>query len=128
MRVLADTHLLVWAVAQSFRLSAEARAQLLDPDASVIFSVVSIWEIGIKAAKGLPDFKFDIRVIRRNLLDRDWNELGVTGEHAVTAAGLPPIHGDPFDRMLVAQATVEGALLLTSDKKVARYPGPVRLV
>jgi PIN domain nuclease of toxin-antitoxin system len=128
VRVLADTHLLLWSAAETRRLTEAAREVILDPATTPIFSVISIWELGIKAAKRYPDFDGDPGVMRRNLLDRDWVELPVTGEHALAAGALPPIHGDPFDRMLVAQATVEGALLLTSDKIVARYPGPVRLV
>ncbi len=128
MRVIADTHLLLWSVGDSRRLPEPARRVILDPATTPLFSVISIWELGIKAAKRFPDFDSDPGVIRRNLLDRDWIELGVTGEHALAAGALPPIHGDPFDRMLVAQANVEGALLLTSDRIVARYPGPVRLV
>ena len=101
---------------------------ILDPENTPMFSVISLWELGIKAAKRLPAFDGDPGIIRRNLLERDWIELPVTGEHALTAGTLPPIHGDPFDRMLVAQAIVEGALLVTADRIVARYPGPVRLV
>ena len=93
-----------------------------------MFSVVSLWEMAIKAAKGLADFAADPREVRRGLLDNGWTELPIVSEHAFAAGPLPPIHRDPFDRMLVAQATVEGILLLTGDPRVARYPGPVRLV
>lgn len=128
MRLLPDTHVLLWSIGQSDRLSDNARQMLTDDEALLTFSVVSIWEIGIKVAKGLLGFAFDPGVIRRNLRDEGWIEVAITGDHALAAVALPPIHKDPFDRMLVAQATVEGALLLTSDKTVARYPGPVRLV
>jgi PIN domain nuclease of toxin-antitoxin system len=128
VRVLADTHILMWTASETRRLSAAAREVITDPDNMPCFSVISLWELAIKTAKRLPGFDGDPAVMRRNLLDRDWVELPVYAEHALAAGALPPIHGDPFDRMLVAQAAVEGALLLTADKTVARYPGLVRLV
>ena len=93
-----------------------------------MFSVVSLWEIAIKFALGRPDFQVDPRVLRRGLLDNGYRELPITADHALATAGLPPIHKDPFDRLLVAQATVDGIVLLTADQIVARYPGPIRLV
>jgi PIN domain nuclease of toxin-antitoxin system len=72
------------------------------------------------------DFTVDPRVLRRGLLDSGYVELPVTSEHAIAADGLPPLHKDPFDRLLVAQAIVEGITLLTVDEVVARYPAPVR--
>ena len=128
MRVLFDTHLLLWTIGFSPRLSVAARVIVEDPATTAMFSVVSLWEMAIKAAKGLADFAADPREVRRGLLDNGWTELPIVSEHAFAAGPLPPIHRDPFDRMLVAQATVEGILLLTGDARVARYPGPVRLV
>jgi PIN domain nuclease of toxin-antitoxin system len=84
--------------------------------------------LAIKSGLGRDDFGADARLLRRGLLDNGYIELAITGEHAVAVANLPPIHKDPFDRMLVAQSTVEGILLLTADPMVARYPGPVRRV
>ena len=128
MKLLLDTHLLLWAAGMPDRLPAEARRLMDDPENEFFFSAASLWEIAIKHELGLDDFKADARLLRRGLLDNGYSELPIGSEHAVAIDGLPPIHKDPFDRMLVAQATVEGITLLTSDAVVARYPGPVRHV
>lgn len=128
MKLLLDTHLLLWAAGNSRRLSAEAHALLEDPANELFFSAASLWEISIKHGLGRPDFRVDARVLRRGLLDIGYDELAVTGGHAVSIDSLPPLHKDPFDRILVAQAMLEGITLLTSDSMVAKYPGPVRLV
>lgn len=128
MKLLLDTHLVLWAAGDPSRLSAVARALIEGPDNELFFSAVSLWEISIKRGLGRSDFQVDPRVLRRGLLDNGYNELPVTSEHAVAIEGLPPIHKDPFDRMLVAQATVEGITLLTADSFVSQYPGPVREV
>jgi len=93
-----------------------------------MFSPASLWEIAIKRAMGRSDFRADPRLLRRGLLDNGYGELPITSEHAVAVDGLPPIHKDPFDRILVAQASVEGIALLTADPVVAQYPGPVQRV
>jgi len=93
-----------------------------------LFSAASIWEIAIKNALGRDDFRVDPRLLRRSLLDNGYSELPVTSEHAVAIDGLPPLHKDPFDRLLLAQALSEGIVLLTTDAQLARYAGPVRLV
>ena len=128
MRFLLDTHLLLWAAGPIGRLSSQARALIEDVDNELMFSVVSLWEVAIKRGLGRSDFQIDARVLRRGLLDNGYQELIVTGEHAVAVDGLPPIHKDPFDRILVAQSIVEGVILLTSDPLVAQYPAPVRQV
>lgn len=128
MKLLLDTHLLLWVSAHSARLSASARTLLADPQNELLFSSASLWEIAIKRGLGRDDFEADSRSLRRALLDNRYQELPVTGAHTVAIEGLPPIHKDPFDRILVAQATVEGVTLLTADPLVARYPGPVRRV
>jgi PIN domain nuclease of toxin-antitoxin system len=128
MKILLDTHLLLWAVGQSARLPAKARAILVDDRNQLVFSAASLWEIAIKRGLGRDDFQVDPRVLRRGLIDNDYEELAITGKHAVTVDGLPPIHKDPFDRLLIAQSMVEGITLLTTDKFVAQYPGPVQLV
>lgn len=128
MKLLLDTHLLLWAAGMPDRLPAEARRLMDDPENEFFFSAASLWEIAIKHELGRDDFKADARLLRRGLLDNGYSELPIGSEHAVAIDGLPPIHKDPFDRMLVAQATVEGITLLTSDAVVARYPGPVRHV
>jgi PIN domain nuclease of toxin-antitoxin system len=128
MKLLLDTHVLLWAAGQPDRLSAAACALLEDPQNALLFSAASLWEVAIKRGLGRADFQVDARLLRRGLLDNGYQELVVTSEHAVTIDGLPPIHKDPFDRILVAQAMVEGITLLTVDPLVAQYPGPVRMV
>lgn len=128
MKVLLDTHMLIWAAGFPDRLSAEARTILNDPAHELLFSAASLWEVAIKAALGRKDFELDPRLLRRELLDNGYGELPVTSEHAVTVGSLPAIHKDLFDRLLVAQATVEGVTLLTGDEIVARYPGPIRRI
>jgi len=128
MKVLLDTHILLWAAGEPDRLPIAALNVLEDAEAELIFSAASLWEIAIKRGLGREDFQVDPRLLRRGLLDNGYAELPITSEHAVAVDGLPPIHKDPFDRMLVAQAMVEGIELLTMDKLVGRYPGPIRCV
>jgi PIN domain nuclease of toxin-antitoxin system len=128
LKLLLDTHLLLWSAGQPDRLSAAACALLDDPHNNLLFSSASLWEIAIKRGLGRDDFRVDPRLLRRGLMDNGYSELAITGAHAVAIDGLPPIHKDPFDRILVAQSLVEGIILLTSDPLVARYPGSVRQV
>lgn len=94
----------------------------------MLFSLASLWEIVIKNGLGRDDFKVDANVLRRSLLDNGYIELPILSEHALAITSLPPIHKDPFDRLLVAQATVEGITLLTADSNLAQYPGSVQFV
>ncbi|MFP5357273.1 MAG: type II toxin-antitoxin system VapC family toxin [Gammaproteobacteria bacterium] len=126
MKLLLDTHLLLWAAAEPDRLPAAARMMIDDSGNELHFSAASLWEVAIKAGLGRADFTAEAAVLRRGLLDNGYLELPVASDHAVATATLPPIHRDPFDRMLVAQAQVEGITLLTSDPVVASYPGPIR--
>lgn len=128
MKLLLDTHLLLWAAGQPDQLSAAARLLLDDPQNELVFSSASLWEVAIKHGLGRNDFRVDPRLLRRGLLDNGYSELPITSEHAVAVDGLPSIHKDPFDRILVAQAMVEGIALITADPLVAQYPGPVRSV
>ncbi|HEY5299238.1 MAG TPA: type II toxin-antitoxin system VapC family toxin [Acetobacteraceae bacterium] len=128
MKLLLDTHLLLWAAEGSDRLSGDVRAVLDDPANELLFSAASLWEVAIKRGLGRADFRVDPRALRRGLLDNGYAELAITGEHAVGIDTLPPIHKDPFDRLLVAQAITEGVALLTADPVMARYEGPVREV
>jgi len=98
------------------------------PENELFFSVASLWEIVIKCGLGRADFQVDPRLLRRGLLDNGYNELPILSEHVVTVGVLPPLHKDPFDRLLIAQAMVEGITLLTSDARAAEYPGSVRRV
>jgi PIN domain nuclease of toxin-antitoxin system len=128
MKLLLDTHLLLWAAGHPDRLSSEARNFMDNPENELLFSAASLWEVAIKRGLGRDDFKVDARVLRRGLLDNSYSELPIVSDHVVAIESLPTIHKDPFDRVLVAQATVEGITLLTTDPIVARYPGPVRMV
>ena len=128
MSLLLDTHLLLWAAGAPERLSAEARGLIGDAERRLVFSAASLWEIAIKAGLGRADFRVETPVLREGLLSHGWEELPVDGRHAVAVGSLPPIHRDPFDRILVAQAMVEGLVLLTADRTVADYGGPVQLV
>ena len=128
MRLLLDTHILLWTIAESRRLSRPARALIGEPDNELTFSSVSLWEVATKTERGRDNFHIDVNSLRRSLLDNEYAELSIIGAHAVALASLPPIHRDPFDRMLVAQAIAEGLTLVTSDSVVAKYPGPIRLV
>ncbi len=128
MRLLIDTHLLLWAAGEPEKLPPAAHTLLDDPHNDLIFSAASLWEISIKHGLGREDFRVDARLLRRGLLDNGWDELAITGAHATAIEYLPPLHKDPFDRLLLAQAIEEGVLLLTADAILAQYPGPVRLV
>lgn len=128
MNLLLDTHLLLWAASEPERLSAKARALLLDPANQLMFSAASLWEVTIKNSLDRPDFKVDSRRLWRMLLVSGYRELPVTSEHTVAVNDLPQLHKDPFDRILVAQARVESLLLLTVDKAVAKYGEGVRKV
>ena len=128
MKLLLDTHVLLWAAGEPNRLSHETRELLGDPENELLFSAASMWEITIKSGLGREDFQVNARLLRRGLLDNDYEELPIRSEHALAIDALPPIHRDPFDRILIAQATIEGIELLTADQVVARYPGPIRMV
>lgn len=128
MKLLLDTHLLLLAAGQSGRLSPEARQLIDDQGNELLFSAASLWEVVIKSGLGRDDFRVDARVLRRGLLDNGYGELPVVSDHVVAIDGLPAIHKDPFDRILVSQATVEGITLLTTDSLVGKYPGPIRMV
>ena len=128
MRLLLDTQIVIWAATEDPRLSLSARMSIGDPNAQVTFSVVTVWEVAIKFALVRPDFRYSAAALRNGALRASWQELGVSGEHAIAVADLPLIHGDPFDRLLVAQAQVEGITLLTADKTLGQYGSHVRVV
>ena len=117
MRVLLDTHVLLWALSQPSKLSAATRKQI--DMAEVYVSAVSIWEISIKA--GLGKLAASPHEVLAGIEPAGFSVLSVTGEHAAKVAELPPLHKDPFDRMLVAQASVEPMLLLTNDESLRGY-------
>jgi PIN domain nuclease of toxin-antitoxin system len=128
MKLLLDTHLLLWAAGQPDRLPDAARNLLEDQQNELLFSAASLWEVAIKRGLGRDDFLVEPRVLRRGLLDNGYIELSITSEHAVAIDSLPPLHKDPFDRILVAQALVEGIILLTTDPLVSQYQGPIRML
>jgi PIN domain nuclease of toxin-antitoxin system len=128
MKLLLDTQLLLWAAGEPERLSKPARELLGDPRNELLFSAVSLWEIAVKNTLGRADFRVEPRLLRRGLLDNGYAELPMTSQHAVSIDILPPLHKDPFDRLLLAQALTEGVILVTGDALLARYPGPVRKV
>jgi PIN domain nuclease of toxin-antitoxin system len=127
MKFLLDTHFLLWTAEESDRLPKEFVKLVEDETNELIFSVVSIWEVAIKVRRR-PNFDITAGLLRRFLLDNGFDELQVTGEHATAVGNLPSIHGDPFDRLLVAQAFSEGLVLLTADRTLAQYGGSVRLM
>lgn len=124
MRLLLDTQILLWAAGVPERLAAELRILLNEPTNELVFSAASVWEIAIKNGLGRVDFRVDPRAVRRGLLDSGYTELPITSDHAAAITNLPPLHRDPFDRMLVAQALLEGLLLVTADPQVAVYSAP----
>ena len=128
MKLLLDTHLLLWTAEDRALVPAAARDLIADTGNELIFSVVSIWETAVKSGLKRHNLRADARVLRRKLLENGYVELPLRGEHTVAIDILPPIHKDPFDRILVAQAMVEGITLLTVDPVVAQYPGPVKRV
>jgi PIN domain nuclease of toxin-antitoxin system len=128
MKLLLDTHLLLWVAGQPKSLPAAARRLIADRRHALYFSAASLWEIAIKRSLGRDDFRADPGILQRGLLENGYGELAIRGEHAVAVAVLPALHKDPFDRILLAQAVVEGMLLVTVDGQLAQYPGPVRQV
>ena len=135
MKLLLDTHVLLRTsvasedIRSNGSLSGEARGLIEDEENELLFSAASVWEVAIKNALGKPDFKVDPHLFRRALLDNGYIELAISSAHTAAVANLPARHKDPFDRLLIAQATVEGITLLTNDETVAAYTAsPIRLV
>lgn len=127
-RFLVDTQLLLWNVYGSRKLPARVARLFRDGRHQFFYSAASLWEIAIKASRGRDDFAADTAAIRETLDDNGFQELPVTAQHAVAVSGLPPIHGDPFDRMLVAQAISEPMALITTDERLVAYPGTIEVV
>ena len=127
-RFLVDTQLLLWNVSGSRKLPSRVARLLRDGRHQFFYSAASLWEIAIKAARGREDFVVDVAEIRDVLEDNGFHELAITSEHTVALSKLPPIHGDPFDRMLVAQGLAEPMALITSDERLAAYPGTIEVV
>jgi PIN domain nuclease of toxin-antitoxin system len=113
---------------QPEKLSTAALTLIEAPENQLLFSAASLWEITIKAGLGREDFVVEPGLLRCGLLDNGYEELPVSSAHAVALTGLPAIHKDPFDRILVVQAQVEGIVLVTSDDTVSQYPGAIEQV
>ncbi len=121
MRILLDTHILLWALIEPAKLSAQGRAALEDPDNDVVFSAASVWEMSIKAALGRPDFQTSPQTVVQAALSSGFAELPVRSSAALKVASLPHHHRDPFDRLLIAQAMTEPAVLYTADAQLTTY-------
>ncbi len=128
MRFLLDTHFVLWLPIGGRGISRVARALLEDSTNEFLFSVASLWEIALKRSRYPRAFAFEPREVRRQMLENDYEELPVLGPHSVAVDSLAPIHRDPFDRLLIAQAIVERITLLTVDATISHYPGPIRKV
>jgi PIN domain nuclease of toxin-antitoxin system len=128
MRLLLDTHILLWAVGVSTRLSAATRPMLETPDNEVYYSAANLWEIAIKSSLRRTDFQVDPEQLLAALPAMDFTELPITARHAAAVARLPPLHRDPFDRLLIAQSQVEPMILLTNDELLVQYGASVRLI
>ena len=126
MQLLLDIHLLVWAMGEPERLDPVLVRLLEDPMNTPVFSVVSLWELVIKRGLDRPDFQLEPSLLRQALSEAGWRELPVEAHHVLAVGQLPPLHRDPFDRLLLAQAQADGLLLITADQQLAQYPGPVR--
>ncbi|MCC6623981.1 MAG: type II toxin-antitoxin system VapC family toxin [Deltaproteobacteria bacterium] len=121
MRLLLDTHVALWAITADRRLTRPARARLTADDAEVFVSAASLWEIGIKHALGRGDMPVDAELAAEEFRRAGFRPLAITWTHMGRAAALPPLHRDPFDRLLVAQALAEPLVLMTHDARVAAY-------
>jgi PIN domain nuclease of toxin-antitoxin system len=121
MKLLLDTHVVLWAAGDLDKLSGTARTLLLDEATHLFFSSASMWEIVIKRGLGRDDFNLDPARLRRLLVMNGYGEVPVTSDHALAMDHLPLLHRDPFDRVLIAQARVEGMQLLTADAQVVQY-------
>ncbi len=128
MRLLLDTHLLIWALDEPERLNPATRAIVEDEGNEVLFSVASIWEIAIKSASGRADFAFDPQEVLNAAIQTGFNELQIRSEAAVQVGKLPLYHRDPFDRLLIAQAMAEPVRFYTADPMLPPYSELVTLV
>jgi len=128
MQLLVDTHLLLWSVAASKKLPPKARELLTDPANDVYYSAASVWEIAIKSGLGRDDFQVDLLSLLQAFVTAGFVELPITSAHAARVCALPDLHKDPFDRLLVAQALTEPALLLTNDAQLGPYGAHVHVL
>lgn len=125
MKLLLDTHVLLWALARPSALPRNVASEIVEGANDVLVSAATAWEIAIKRALGKLEAPSDLR---NELDEKNFTELPITIEHAMAAGALPRHHSDPFDRMLVAQAQLEGATLVTADPRLSAYGVPVLAV
>lgn len=125
---LLDTNLVLWTAVSPDRLSVRAVTLVASRDVDVAFSLATMWEVAIKTSIEKPGFNVDSTALRNGLLDQGFRQMDIRPEHIAVVARLPWHHRDPFDRLLVAQALVEGLTLLTSDRLLARYGKMVKWV
>lgn len=128
MVVLLDTHILLWALGSPQRLPDDMVAQLESPETTVYFSAASIWEIAIKTALGKIDFHYSPEDIAQAARDSSFVEIPISAAHSAKVAHLPLHHRDPFDRLLIAQALLLPAQLITTNAALAPYSELVRLI
>ena len=117
MRLLLDTHVLLWWLGDDPKLSVSVRSAIAAEEAEIYLSVASLWEIAIKRFQG----KLEVEGIEEAITEGSLKELPICAAHAWAAGGLPPHHRDPFDRMLVAQAQLEGLTIVSRDPRINRY-------
>lgn len=125
MKLLLDTHLLLWFFISPGRLSSGARQLVEDAENELFFSPVNFYEIAVKAMKGSPDFQVDANRLHSIAVERGLSELALTTAHSLQVLHLPLVHKDPFDRLLLAQAVADDAFLLTVDAMLLQYPSHV---
>ncbi|CAG9258076.1 type II toxin-antitoxin system VapC family toxin [Paraburkholderia unamae] len=128
MNILLDTHIALWAIADSPRLPKVAREMILAPTSTIYVSTASIWEIGIKYSLHRGDMPVSGEAALHYFRQAGYRILPIEAEHAVAVESLPPHHQDPFDRLLVAQALTEPLRLISHDRQVAQYSDTVVLV
>lgn len=128
VKFLLDTQLLLEAAGLPQQLSSSATTLINNPLNQMFFSSASLWEITIKNSLGRKDFQVDPRLLLRGLLDNGYLEIPITSQHTIFVDTLPPIHKDPFDRILVAQANIEGIILATKDISILKYPGSIQKI
>lgn len=127
MKYLLDTHFILWLPIGVRGLTRTAQKLIVDPANEFLFSVASLWEIALKRAR-YRNFAYEPREIRRSMLENGYIEIPINSSHVFALDSLAPIHQDPFDRLLIAQAMIEQVTLLTVDATIAQYPGPIRKV
>lgn len=131
MRLLLDTHIAIWAIVDDPRLTSEARGLIADPANEIVISVACLWEIAIKytlARQSRADMPVSAKAAHGFFIGSGYRILDISPAHALRIEGLPALHGDPFDRIMIAQALTEPARLITHDTRVAAYSDSIILV